>query len=392
MLTVLLLFSAVRWRLKGQWTQLVSLTGSVIFIFIFLRLFVSINDRNISWPGDYMWGGEERKLLSYRPKVYDIALKAKDTETAFYWRHNGRSKNSSPFECRKLLAGEPDSVKEAIQYTKNHPRKPISNYMFIDLLNNCTDFKMKRGYFTKPLSKLEAEFPIAFSILYYKDIHQVERLLRAIYQPQNTYCLHMDGYASDMLLLASKALARCFDNVFIASKLENVIYASFSRLKAEINCMTDALKQDKSWKYYINLASQDFPLKTNYEMVKILTLYNGSNDIEGIDGNRILRGRFKYKFQLVKKRSRAKPSLKKTSELKLDPPHGIKIVRGSAYGIFSRDFVQFIIEDKRSQDLLEWSKDTYSPDEHFWATLHHLKHNPSLKTPGGYTGKQSFLV
>ena len=38
------------------------------------------------------------------------------------------------------------------------------------------------------------EFPIAFSILYYKDLVQVERLLRAIYRPNNVYCLHMDAY------------------------------------------------------------------------------------------------------------------------------------------------------------------------------------------------------
>ena len=44
--------------------------------------------------------------------------------------------------------------------------------------------------------------------------------------------------------------------------------------------MSDMLKIDPNWKYYINLASQSFPLKTNAELVKILKTYNGSNDIE----------------------------------------------------------------------------------------------------------------
>ena len=35
-----------------------------------------------------------------------------------------------------------------------------------------------------------------------------------------------------------------------------------------------------NWKYYLNLASQAFPLKTNAELVTILKTYNGSNDIE----------------------------------------------------------------------------------------------------------------
>jgi len=68
------------------------------------------------------------------------------------------------------------------------------------------------------------------------------------------------------------------------------------------------------------------------------------------------------------------------------PPHEIDIVRGSAYGIFSRKFVEFVVNDRRAKDLLEWSQNTYSPDEHYWATLHHTFYNPHLHTPGGYAG------
>lgn len=35
------------------------------------------------------------------------------------------------------------------------------------------------------------------------------------------------------------------------------------------------------WKYLINLTGQEFPLKTNKELVKILTAYKGANDILG---------------------------------------------------------------------------------------------------------------
>ena len=40
------------------------------------------------------------------------------------------------------------------------------------------------------------------------------------------------------------------------------------------------LNINPNWKYYLNLASQAFPLKSNAELVKILKAYNGSNDIE----------------------------------------------------------------------------------------------------------------
>ena len=48
--------------------------------------------------------------------------------------------------------------------------------------------------------------------------------------------------------------------------------------------MRDHLKGTASgarWRYLINTAGQAFPLRTNEEIVSILRLYNGTNDIEG---------------------------------------------------------------------------------------------------------------
>jgi len=78
--------------------------------------------------------------------------------------------------------------------------------------------------------------------------------------------------------------------------------------------------------------------------------------------------------------------IRKTDKRNSKPPHEIEILRGSAYGIFSRKFVEFVINDHHAKDLLKWSQYTYSPDEHYWATLHHTLYNPQLHTPGGYSG------
>ena len=121
---------------------------------------------------------------------------------------------------------------------------------------------------------------------------QVERLLRAIYRPQNVYCIHVDLNSPAEVHAGMASLARCFPNVFIASKLEYVIYGVFFRLQADINCMSDHVKQDDRWRYLINVAGEAFPLRTNAEIVKILKIYNGANDIEGIYGENILRSRY----------------------------------------------------------------------------------------------------
>jgi len=76
-----------------------------------------------------------------------------------------------------------------------------------------------------------------------------------------------------------------------------------------------------------------------------------------------------------------------TNNSHVPPPHGIQIVRGSSYGVFSRAFVEFVVSNWRAKDLLEWLRETYRPDEYYWSTLHHLYYNPQLLTPGGYPGE-----
>ncbi|ESO98133.1 hypothetical protein LOTGIDRAFT_70416, partial [Lottia gigantea] len=85
----------------------------------------------------------------------------------------------------------------------------------------------------------ERNFPIAYNILLHKDFIQSEFLLRAIYRPQNYYCVHVDGFSPPSYHESVQKLVDCFENVFIVSKTENVTYASFSRLQADLNCMKD---------------------------------------------------------------------------------------------------------------------------------------------------------
>jgi hypothetical protein len=354
----------------------------------------SVLQRNQSTPS-LVSKGEEVPVNHGIPRMESLLKRTQSTPSPvskrdeevdpFYLNHSSNRRPVAPVSCSTLLEGNLEAQAAARDYMEKNPRTVIEDSTFIRLTENCTDFKLKRGYFLKPLSTEEAEFPIAYSILMFRHLEQAEQLLRAIYQPQNVYCIHVDAKQPDLLHTSVKALTRCFDNVFIASKLEKIAYAGFSRLKADINCMSDVLKNKEPWKYYINLASQAFPLKTNLEMVKILKIYNGSNDIEGMK-NKVKTARFIPRWE-----ESFLPSggtrVEKTNLTNPDPPYNISIVRGSAYGIFSRAFVDFIVNDKRAQALLEWSRYTFSPDEHYWSTLHHIKYNMFLNTPGGYTGQ-----
>lgn len=141
----------------------------------------------------------------------------------------------------------------------------------------CKELIRKNGYITSSLTKEEEEFPIAFSILLFKHPEQFERLFRAIYRPQNFYCLHVDLKTFKHIFASVEKVSSCFPNVFMASQRINVVWGH-TVLDAELTCIRDLLKY--KWKYFINLTGQEFPLKTNWELVKILKTYNGANDIE----------------------------------------------------------------------------------------------------------------
>ncbi len=293
-------------------------------------------------------------------------------------------------DCNALFAGNKEEKKNAKLYVSNHPK--ITSVMNDDesyrLAIHCDALKA-RGYIMDSMTKEEQDFPIAFSLLMHRNAEQTENLLRLIYRPQNTYCIHVDMKSPASVHLAMQAIADCFDNVFIASKLEFLVYASWSRLQAEFNCMEDALEKGRNWKYYINMVSEVFPLKTNAELVKILKIFNGTNDIELLRPGKIERYKTYYRSVIKRKKDGTYITyMNNTGIAKPAPPHGLTIVKGSAYSVFSREFVEFMLSpDPVVQDFLSWSKDTYSPDEHVFATLHSLKYNPQLNAPGGYNGK-----
>ena len=55
-----------------------------------------------------------------------------------------------------------------------------------------------------------------------------------------------------------------------------------SVLLPEINCMRDLVRYyRRQFYYFINLTGQEFPLRTNLELVRIARVFNGSNDIAG---------------------------------------------------------------------------------------------------------------
>ncbi|XP_011886660.1 PREDICTED: N-acetyllactosaminide beta-1,6-N-acetylglucosaminyl-transferase, isoform B isoform X3 [Cercocebus atys] len=265
------------------------------------------------------------------------------------------------------------------------------NKLMIHEKSSCKEYLTQSHYITAPLSKEEDDFPLAYIMVIHHHFDTFARLFRAIYMPQNIYCIHVDEKATTEFKDAVEQLLSCFPNAFLASKMEPVVYGGISRLQADLNCIKDLSALEVSWKYVINTCGQDFPLKTNKEIVQYLKGFKGKNITPGVLPPAHAIGRTKYVHQehLGKELS----YVIRTTALKPPPPHNLTIYFGSAYVALSREFANFVLHDPRAVDLLQWSKDTFSPDEHFWVTLNRipaLRKTPEVKAAMSYDGATAF--
>ncbi|XP_074850845.1 beta-1,3-galactosyl-O-glycosyl-glycoprotein beta-1,6-N-acetylglucosaminyltransferase [Carettochelys insculpta] len=280
---------------------------------------------------------------------------------------------TSNINCSKILHGdieEIEKVKLEMLTVSFKKRLKLTATDYINLTIDCASFIKTRKYIMEPLSKEEAEFPIAYSIVIHHKIDMLDRLLRSIYAPQNYYCIHVDKKSPESFLAAVKGIVSCFNNVIIASQLESVVYASWSRVQADLNCMKDLHRRNTKWKYLINLCGMDFPIKTNQEIVEKLKALKGENSLETEKMPSSKEIRWKKHYEIVD------GMLKNTGIDKQPPPLNTPIFSGSAYFVVSRKFVEYVLTNSKILEFIEWAKDTYSPDEHLWATVQRIPEVP----------------
>ncbi|XP_029992703.1 beta-1,3-galactosyl-O-glycosyl-glycoprotein beta-1,6-N-acetylglucosaminyltransferase 3 [Sphaeramia orbicularis] len=273
--------------------------------------------------------------------------------------------------CLAIINGDIGGKKHELEelLASRRRRSLLPEEFYLNSTQDCQAYIDQRGFYTVPLSKEEEEFPIAYSMVIHEKIEMFERLLRAVYAPQNIYCIHVDQKTSKDFQEAVEGIVSCFPNVFVASKLESVVYASWSRVQADLNCMKDLLKSHVQWKYLLNTCGTDFPIKTNGEMVTALKALKGKNSMETEITNNYKKGRWQYRHNIT-------DTVVRTEEKKPPPPINTPMFMGNAYFVVTRDFVRHVIEDTEVRKLLEWEEDTYSPDEHLWATLQRMPSVP----------------
>ncbi|XP_066557973.1 beta-1,3-galactosyl-O-glycosyl-glycoprotein beta-1,6-N-acetylglucosaminyltransferase 3 [Amia ocellicauda] len=269
--------------------------------------------------------------------------------------------------CSRIIRGDQDAIEQALisRVLVANKIKHLTEADYVNLTRDCDTYVKNRKFLTSPLSQEEKDFPISYSMVIHEKIEMFERLLRAIYTPQNVYCVHVDQKSSTDFKNAVRAIVSCLPNVFVVKKLEKIVYASWSRVQADLNCMEDLLNSTVQWRYLLNTCGTDFPIKTNAEIVQTLKFLNGKNSLESEPPPQHKKDRWIYHHEV-------KDSITRTETKKIPPPIDSPMFAGNAYFVVTREFVQYLFENPKVQNLLEWSKDTYSPDEHLWATLQRM--------------------
>jgi hypothetical protein len=227
----------------------------------------------------------------------------------------------------------------------------VSNYTnetnLLDLLDNCPNFKKVFSFPENAMTKEEADFPLAYALIVFKNAEQVIRMLSAFYWPQNLYCLSYDTKSSQVFRTIMEKISKCFPNVFIPKELFKIVWGDYGVLQAAMSCLQDlTASKENNWQYFQYLSGNSLPLKTNFEMVKIFKALNGSFNSEITTIN-----------------------IKRINRQPTSPPGNLTIIKSSFSATFSHKSADVIVNNKISQEYFAWLNGSRIPDESFWSTI-----------------------
>lgn len=281
--------------------------------------------------------------------------------------------------CSKLMDGDSAELKQVLNGSN-------TSNAFMSL-SNCTKIahEFNDNFY---ISESEWSFPIAFALVVHTNAQQTLRFLKAIYRPQNIYCIHPDLNSGENFTKIFRFVSDCLPNVFVPSQLHKVDYKNEKTIfKAQMSCFRDLVDYHyKKWHYVINLCSRELPLKTNRYIVESMRLMNHSSVVrpQPIDmytlENRFFNAKHMHRVLLKHKipMNLSVGFIERNEEFL--SKHGIKLYKSMAYNALSHSFVHYLLYNKTIQLLMKWMLiHCRTPEEHFYATAYMMP-----GAPGGY--------
>lgn len=290
--------------------------------------------------------------------------------------------NKEHLDCKKLINGDQNYIKLQSQtrITYKDPEK---------LLMDCNSIKERNYFADKALSNEENKYPLAYARIVYKDYRFLEAELATNYHPQNFYCFAVDSKASDIFLKRIKSLAKCFPNIIIPTIRYSVDREGHFTENAFMSCLEELSKKQYKWEYIFTLLNYDLQIKTNQEIIKILKLLEGANDVEYEFKNqdkqnmtKSLNNKFNWTFKDLNLFKDEKLNYQVDNKGK---PLSLKLSKGYVQTSLARPFVDFITQklnlNKMIEQLNSWDNGAH---ELFFQSL---VASDGLKAPNGFTHK-----
>ena len=286
--------------------------------------------------------------------------------------------------CPKLTSGDWKEIKRVTRNKKKWKNAVSDSSLFVKM----QDCAWVRNYFGNNLyiTEVERDFSIAFLFLVHDSPQQALRLLRLLYRPHNSYCIHVD--AKSRYTEFFKSIANCLPNVIIPYRSEQVVWGYYTIMEAQIDCLTDLIRlratQEHKWKYVINLCGKELPLMTNKEIVVRLKKLNGMSSIVARKVSRYdyeISSRNKYMISLDDEKK--KIVVNKRIELKKKQPF-FNMYKSMSYNALSYQFAYHLVFSRLAQRIHNYFRYCRSSEEHIYATLFMM---PGI--PGGYDPRVS---
>ncbi len=110
---------------------------------------------------------------------------------------------------------------------------------------------------------------LAYHILAHKNPEQVNQLIRVLHHPDDIIVLHFDRRAPRELHALAQRWSREHPNILV-QRPRAVQWGGPTISNLQVEAMSLALAANPTWRHFINLTGQDFPLRTRAQLLAAL--------------------------------------------------------------------------------------------------------------------------
>lgn len=127
---------------------------------------------------------------------------------------------------------------------------------------------------------------IGYLILVHRFPEQFKRLFKATHDPRNSYVVHVDKNSGETLDADIRDFLQPYSNAEVMEG-RAALWGGYSLVDAELRGMEHLLAMDGNWSHFINLSGQDFPLKTQPQIIAHLRAHPNREYIKVLDQKKI---------------------------------------------------------------------------------------------------------